>query len=89
MARTKERRPRVTTVTAATRGLERAGNALRFKVPDEGSVVVRDLDPRRRGVPCCPSIEDFVVVKSNGGPLFVLANVVDDRSMAHHPRDPR
>jgi glutamyl-tRNA synthetase len=28
------------------------------------------------------AIEDFVVVKSNGGPLFVLANVVDDRSMA-------
>jgi glutamyl-tRNA synthetase len=63
------------------RGLERAGRALRFKVPDEGTVVVRDLI---RGDVVFPvsAIEDFVVVKSNGGPLFVLANVVDDRSMA-------
>ena len=28
------------------------------------------------------AMEDFVVVKSNGQPLFVLANVVDDRDMA-------
>jgi glutamyl-tRNA synthetase len=63
------------------RGLERAGRALRFKVPDDGTVVVRDLI---RGDVVFPlsAIEDFVVVKSNGGPLFVLANVVDDRSMA-------
>jgi glutamyl-tRNA synthetase len=62
------------------RGLDRAGHALRFKVPDTGSVVVRDLI---RGDVEFPlhAIEDFVVVKSNGGPLFVLANVVDDRAM--------
>ena len=30
----------------------------------------------------CSSIEDFVVVKSSGAPLFVLANVVDDIDMA-------
>jgi glutamyl-tRNA synthetase len=62
-------------------GLERDGRALRFKVPDEGTVLVRDLI---RGDVVFPlsAIEDFVVVKSNGGPLFVLANVVDDRSMA-------
>ena len=28
------------------------------------------------------AMEDFVVVKSTGQPLFVLANVVDDRDMA-------
>jgi glutamyl-tRNA synthetase len=62
------------------RNVERAGNALRFKVPDEGSVVVRDLIRGDVEFPLS-AIEDFVVVKSNGGPLFVLANVVDDRSM--------
>ena len=34
------------------------------------------------------AMEDFVVVKSTGQPLFVLANVVDDRDMAHHPCHP-
>jgi len=29
----------------------------------------------------CAVIEDFVVVKSSGAPLFVLANVVDDIDM--------
>ena len=29
----------------------------------------------------CSSLEDFVVVKSSGAPLFVLANVVDDITM--------
>ncbi|MGO9341945.1 MAG: glutamate--tRNA ligase [Acidimicrobiales bacterium] len=62
------------------RNLQRAGNALRFRVPDGGSVVVRDLIRGDVEFPL-QAIEDFVVVKSNGGPLFVLANVVDDRSM--------
>ena len=63
------------------RGLGREGNALRFRVPDEGTTVVHDLV---RGDVTFPhaSIEDFVVVKSNGQPLFVLANVVDDIDMA-------
>ncbi|MDE3087508.1 MAG: glutamate--tRNA ligase [Acidobacteriota bacterium] len=63
------------------RGLDRAGHALRFRVPDEGTTVVHDLV---RGDVRFPhgAIEDFVVVKSNGQPLFVLANVVDDIDMA-------
>ena len=63
------------------RGLDRAGHALRFRVPDEGTTVVHDLV---RGDVSFPhaAIEDFVVVKSNGQPLFVLANVVDDIDMA-------
>ncbi len=69
------------------RRVERSGNALRFRVPDAGTVVVPDLIRGEVEFPL-QAIEDFVVVKSNGGPLFVLANVVDDRAMADHPRDP-
>jgi len=56
------------------------GRALRFKTPREGSTVVSDLI---RGEVVFPhhAMEDFVCVKSNGQPLFVLANVVDDRDM--------
>ena len=63
------------------RDLEREGNALRFRVPRSGTVVVHDLVRGDVEFPL-EAMEDFVVVKSNGGPLFVLANVVDDRSMA-------
>jgi glutamyl-tRNA synthetase len=64
------------------RGLEAGpGRALRFKVPEEGETVVPDVV---RGDVVFPnsSIEDFVIVKSNGDPIFVLANVVDDQEMA-------
>ncbi|HTW99572.1 MAG TPA: glutamate--tRNA ligase [Acidimicrobiales bacterium] len=56
------------------------GRALRFAVPDEGVTVVHDLV---RGDVEFPnsSIEDFVIVKSNGDALFVLAVVVDDQAM--------
>jgi glutamyl-tRNA synthetase len=62
------------------RHLERSAGALRLRVPREGVTTVFDLV---RGVVNFPndSIEDFVVVKSNGSPLFVLANVVDDIDM--------
>lgn len=56
------------------------GRMLRFRVPDEGSVVVHDL-VRGEVEFACSSIEDFAVVKSTGAPLFVLANVVDDLDM--------
>ncbi len=64
------------------RGLERGpGRALRFAVPDDGVTVVHDLV--RGDVEFSNStIEDFVIVKSNGDPLFVLAVVIDDRDMA-------
>ena len=64
------------------RGLERGpGRALRFRTPDEGTTVVNDLV---RGEVVFPNhaMDDFVAVKSTGQPLFVLANVVDDRDMA-------
>jgi glutamyl-tRNA synthetase len=62
------------------RGLGRAGNALRFRVPDDGETQVHDVV---RGTVTFrhETMEDFVVVRSNGEPLFVLANIVDDRDM--------
>ena len=56
------------------------GRVLRFRVPDEGVTVVRDVV--RGDVEFANStIDDFVLVKSNGDPLFVLAVVVDDIDM--------
>lgn len=55
--------------------------ALRVRTPDEGTVVVDDVVRGRVEFPCS-AMEDFVAVKANGGPLFVLANVVDDIDMA-------
>jgi glutamyl-tRNA synthetase len=60
------------------RGLEAGdGRALRFRTPDEGETVVIDLI---RGKPAFPnaSIEDFVIARGDGSPVFLLANVVDD-----------
>ncbi|GAA2499379.1 glutamate--tRNA ligase [Streptomyces thermolineatus] len=60
------------------RGLEQAeGRALRFRTPDEGATTVVDLI---RGEPSFPNsaIEDFVVARGDGSPVFLLANVVDD-----------
>jgi len=64
------------------RGLERApGRALRFRSPETGTITVVDLI---RGEPSFPSevIEDFGLLRGNGDPLFLLANVVDDLDMA-------
>jgi glutamyl-tRNA synthetase len=64
------------------RGLPRGdGRALRFRTPDEGVTVVDDVI---RGEVEFPNgaMDDFVAVKADGSPLFVLANVVDDIDMA-------
>jgi glutamyl-tRNA synthetase len=57
------------------------GRALRFRTPDEGVTVVHDVI---RGDVEFPNatIDDPVVVRSTGVPIFVLANVVDDADMA-------
>ncbi len=63
-------------------GLARGeGRALRFRTPHDGAVHVDDLV---RGEVDFPqrALEDFICVKGNGKPLFVLANAVDDRTMA-------
>ncbi len=62
------------------RGVGREGNALRFRTPDDGETQVHDVV---RGTVTFrhETMEDFVVARSNGEPLFVLANIVDDRDM--------
>jgi glutamyl-tRNA synthetase len=61
-------------------GLGREGRALRFRTPAEGDTVVHDVI---RGDVVFPNqaMDDFVCVKSDGQPLFALANVIDDRDM--------
>ena len=56
------------------------GRALRFRTPDDGTTVVHDLV---RGEPTFPNaaIEDFVLLRPNGTPVFLLANAVDDVDM--------
>ncbi len=56
------------------------GRALRFRTPDEGATVVVDLI---RGEPTFDNrtIEDFVIARGDGSPVFLLANVVDDMTM--------
>jgi glutamyl-tRNA synthetase len=55
--------------------------ALRFRTPDEGTTVVRDLI---RGEPSFDNalIEDFVIARADGSAVFLLANVVDDITLA-------
>ncbi len=63
-------------------GLPRGeGRALRFRTPDEGVVRVVDLVRGEVEFPL-RALEDFICVRGDGKPLFVLANVVDDRTMA-------
>jgi glutamyl-tRNA synthetase len=63
------------------RGLEPGpGRVLRFRVP-EGETVVHDLvrgEVRFDNA----TIEDFVLLRGNGTPMFLLANVVDDQLMS-------
>ena len=56
------------------------GRALRFRVPDEGVVVRTDLIRGAAEIQLS-TIEDFVVVRGNGTPVFILANAVDDIDM--------
>ncbi len=56
-----------------------SGHVLRFRVP-EGMTIVDDL-VRGRVEFDNATIEDFVLLRSNGSPMFLLANVVDDMDM--------
>ena len=79
------------------RGLEPGpGRVLRFRVP-EGTTVVHDLV---RGEVSFENehLEDFVLLRGNGSPMFNLANVVDDimmrishvvRAEEHLPNTPK
>jgi glutamyl-tRNA synthetase len=62
------------------RDRELTSGAVRFRTPDEGSTTVIDLI---RGEPTFDNslIEDFIIQRTNGGAMFILANVVDDIDM--------
>jgi glutamyl-tRNA synthetase len=63
------------------RGLEPGpGRALRFRAPDEGTTSFADLIRGDISVDNA-TIEDFVLLRSNGTPTFLLANIVDDADM--------
>ncbi|MGQ0831681.1 MAG: glutamate--tRNA ligase [Microthrixaceae bacterium] len=57
------------------------GTALRFRTPDDGATTFKDLV---RGTVTVDNatLEDFVLLRSSGTPTFLLANIVDDASMA-------
>ena len=60
------------------RGLEPADDrVVRFRVPDEGTTTVVDV-VRDSATFENATIDDFVIVRRGGAPMFVLANVVDD-----------
>src|ERR687884_752579 len=54
--------------------------AVRLRVPDEGATTVRDLI-RGDVVFEHAAIDDFVIARSDGSPLYNLAVAVDDRDM--------
>ncbi len=63
------------------RGLDPApGRVLRFRVPD-GTTIVHD-EVRGEVTFDNSTIEDFVLLRGNGTPVFLLANVVDDIEMS-------
>ncbi|MEV4391561.1 glutamate--tRNA ligase [Nonomuraea sp. NPDC049607] len=51
--------------------------AVRFRTPDEGVTVVEDLIRGNVEFPN-EAQEDFVIARTDGSPLYVLANAVDD-----------
>jgi len=53
------------------------GRALRFRTPDTGRTVVDDVIRGRTEFPN-DAMEDFVIARGDGTPVFVLANAVDD-----------
>lgn len=56
------------------------GRALRFRTPDTGVTAWRDVVRGQVSFENA-NIEDFVIMRSTGVPLFVLANTVDDADM--------
>ncbi|WP_436795204.1 glutamate--tRNA ligase [Actinospongicola halichondriae] len=60
---------------------EGAGAALRFRSPDDGTTDFTDVI---RGPVTFDNstIEDFVLLRSNGLPVFLLSNAMDDATMA-------
>lgn len=60
------------------RGLQ--AGAVRFRTPDEGETSIHDMI-RGQVTFAHDSLEDFVILRSDGTPGFLLANAVDDATM--------
>ena len=60
--------------------LETSGSSVRFRTPDSGKVEVDDII---RGKIHFENIEleDFIIRRANGTPVFLVANAVDDEDM--------
>lgn len=56
-------------------------HVIRFRTPEEGSVTANDRIHGAVTV-ACATIDDFVLLKSDGYPTYHLAHVVDDHDMA-------
>ena len=57
------------------------GVVVRFRAPDDGSTIINDVI--RGDVEFAHSqIEDFVIRRGDGSPVFLIANAVDDHDMA-------
>ena len=56
------------------------GVVVRFRAPDEGVTVIDDL-VRGRVEVGHDTIEDFVIRRGDGSPVFLIANAVDDHEM--------
>ena len=56
------------------------GRVLRFRTPDDGVTVVDDVI-RGPVTFANETVEDFALLRSDGTPMFLLANVVDDLEM--------
>ena len=56
------------------------GVVVRFRAPDEGTTVIDDV-VRGRVEVAHKTIEDFVIRRGDGSPVFLIANAVDDHDM--------
>jgi glutamyl-tRNA synthetase len=64
------------------RGLEPGpGRIVRFRTPDDGATVFDDLIRGAGKTQDNAALADFAIRKSNGDPLFLISNTVDDADM--------
>lgn len=69
-------------IKSATQRLEEEGRkpVIRFRVPENETIKFKDLIHGQMAFDS-NLIGDFVIVKSNGDPIFLLSNIIDDAEM--------